>query len=136
MESSAWLIICGAVHLLERKGRHSLALRRFSGTQIQHHGVSAFCTPTCMHHGQGSTGLLAERQRQRGRHRCHVVGICSFINMNSAHSLEKQGSETLFKIQNGERGRIMRGFGYRLGSLGGYALTRRLYTYASSRDGQ
>lgn len=65
--------------------------------------------PNYMHHGHGIIGLSAVWQRQRGNRHCHVVGIFSFKNMNSAHgggrtdSLERQGSETRLKIQNGEK---------------------------------
>lgn len=68
-------------------------------------------------------GLSAAWQGQRGKRHCHMVGMCSLKNMNSAHckgvtnSPEKQGSETLLKLQNREEGWLTRGFGYKVGKF-------------------
>lgn len=58
-----------------------------------------------------------------------MVGILSFKNMNSAHcgggahSLERQGTETWLKVQNGEKDGSWEALGPRLGSFSGYDLT-------------
>lgn len=68
--------------------------------------------------GKAPQGLSAVWQGQRGERHCHMVGMCSFKNMNSAHckgvtnALDKQGSESLLKLQTREEGWLMRGFGY------------------------
>lgn len=70
---------------------------------IPSHWVNVYYVPNNMHHSQGPARAFS---RARGQCPCHVVGMDSFKNTNSAQwkgikdSPERQGSETLLKIQN------------------------------------
>lgn len=121
VKASVWLITWGRIYLPERKVRNSLDLTP-SG-RCTNSAPFIECLLCAQLHASWSMprrvfGWVTKPDR---KYHCHVMGICSFKNMNTTqcggvtNSLERQGSENLLQIQNGEKGCIMRGFGYKVG---------------------